>query len=244
MWSLLPVTCYLALIHTVTSRTEPLDFTKPDRHNEMLIPSGSLGQPKDLMALKLFPQRLQEIDSGDTNDTPNLNKFARYNPPVLSGEESLPFSEFDGAVFDQLDTVPEDFEEIKFNRLSTYLASLLLQPSWNSPLIILEDPETPDDFQDDRPDLRSMLKRSRYNSRYPWKRQNGSCLLSRAYRSRNTYDYDATHLCTPSRNDVYRLLVALHDVRQGNKFRTVQYCNRHRPVNTVFTNIRFLGRRK
>ncbi|XP_015115615.1 uncharacterized protein LOC107040176 isoform X2 [Diachasma alloeum] len=237
MWSLLLVTCYLALIHTVTSRTEPLDFPKPDRHNEMLIPSGGMAQPKDLISLKLFPQRLQEIDSGDTSDLPNLNKLARYNPQVLSGEENPLFGGFDGAVFDQLDdTIPEDFEEVKLNRLSSYLSSLLRLPSWNSPLIIMEDPGAPDDFQDDHQDIRSMLKRSRYNSRYTWKRQNG--------RSRNTYDYDSTHLCTPSREDVYQLLVALHDVRQGNKSRTVHYCNRRRPVNTVFTNIRFLGRRK
>uniref|UniRef100_A0A0C9RZ37 PpnK_1 protein n=1 Tax=Fopius arisanus TaxID=64838 RepID=A0A0C9RZ37_9HYME len=235
MWYLLPVTCCLALFHTVTSRTEPLDFTKIDRQNEMLIPSESMTQPKDLTSLKLLPQRLQEIDSDGASDLQNWNRIGRYNPQVSTGENT-PLDGIDTAVFDQLDdTVPEDFEEVKLNGLSTYLSSLLRQPSWNTPLIILEDPGIPEDLQGDM-DIRPILKRSRYNNRYTWKRQNG--------RSRNTYDYDSAHLCTPSREDVYQLLVALHDVRQGNKSRTVQYCNRRRPVNTVFTNIRFLGRRK
>lgn len=64
------------------------------------------------------------------------------------------------------------------------------------------------------------------------------------YRSRKGLEYESIYLCKPSREDVFKLLVALHDVRQGNKTRTVKFCKRERPINTVFTNIRFLGRRK
>lgn len=76
-------------------------------------------------------------------------------------------------------------------------------------------------------------KRSgRYYRRYPWKRQNS--------RSR-TYDADARYLCVPSRDDIYKLLVGLHENRTGNHQRTINFCNRKRPAKAIFTNIRFLG---
>uniref|UniRef100_A0A182YA08 Uncharacterized protein n=1 Tax=Anopheles stephensi TaxID=30069 RepID=A0A182YA08_ANOST len=76
-------------------------------------------------------------------------------------------------------------------------------------------------------------KRSgRYYRRYPWKRQNA--------RSR-TYDAEARYLCVPSREDVFKLLVGLHENRIGNHQRTVNFCNRKRPAKAIFTNIRFLG---
>ncbi|XP_065083637.1 uncharacterized protein LOC135705725 [Ochlerotatus camptorhynchus] len=76
-------------------------------------------------------------------------------------------------------------------------------------------------------------KRSgRYYRRYPWKRQNS--------RSR-TYDADARYLCVPSRDDIFKLLVGLHENRTGNHQRTINFCNRKRPAKAIFTNIRFLG---
>ncbi|EAA12647.4 AGAP008442-PA [Anopheles gambiae str. PEST] len=76
-------------------------------------------------------------------------------------------------------------------------------------------------------------KRSgRYYRRYPWKRQNA--------RSR-TYDAEARYLCVPSREDVFKLLVGLHENRIGNHQKTVNFCNRKRPAKAIFTNIRFLG---
>uniref|UniRef100_A0A182QUT6 Secreted protein n=1 Tax=Anopheles farauti TaxID=69004 RepID=A0A182QUT6_9DIPT len=76
-------------------------------------------------------------------------------------------------------------------------------------------------------------KRSgRYYRRYPWKRQNA--------RSR-TYDAEARYLCVPSRDDVFKLLVGLHENRIGNHQKTVNFCNRKRPAKAIFTNIRFLG---
>ncbi|XP_055546963.1 uncharacterized protein LOC129731180 isoform X2 [Wyeomyia smithii] len=79
----------------------------------------------------------------------------------------------------------------------------------------------------------SSNKRSgRYYRRYPWKRQNA--------RSR-TYDADARYLCVPSRDDVFKLLVGLHENRIGNHQKTINFCNRKRPAKAIFTNIRFLG---
>ena len=57
-------------------------------------------------------------------------------------------------------------------------------------------------------------------------------------------DYDPYNPCTPTKDDVFQLLVALHDARQGNKSRIVSFCNRKRPASAVYTNIRFLGRRR
>ncbi|KAL1458441.1 hypothetical protein WDU94_008595 [Cyamophila willieti] len=51
-------------------------------------------------------------------------------------------------------------------------------------------------------------------------------------------------MCTPSREDVMQLLVALHEARGGANGRTVNFCNRKRPATSIFTNIRFIGRRK
>lgn len=76
-------------------------------------------------------------------------------------------------------------------------------------------------------------KRSgRYYRRYPWKRQNARA---------RTYDADARYLCVPSREDVFKLLVGLHENRIGNHQKTINFCNRKRPAKAIFTNIRFLG---
>ncbi|GLG97050.1 Uncharacterized protein GBIM_03893, partial [Gryllus bimaculatus] len=82
-------------------------------------------------------------------------------------------------------------------------------------------------------------KRSRYYRRYPWKRQPG-----RGGGASPAVDYDNPYLCNPTREDVFQLLVALHEARAGNLGRTVSFCNRRRPAASVFTNIRFLGRRR
>ncbi|XP_014286502.1 uncharacterized protein [Halyomorpha halys] len=99
------------------------------------------------------------------------------------------------------------------DQLSEYLSSLLMDETAPLPLVYLPE------------------KRSRYYRRYPWKRQNG-----------RNYEPDS-YLCTPSRQDVFHLLMALHDARSGNQDRTVHFCNRRRPARAIFTNIRFLGKR-
>lgn len=59
-----------------------------------------------------------------------------------------------------------------------------------------------------------------------------------------SYEPDNRYLCQPTKEDVFRLLVALHDARRGTRGRTIDFCNRKRPAQVIFTNIRFLGKRK
>ncbi|KAJ8876844.1 hypothetical protein PR048_021291 [Dryococelus australis] len=119
--------------------------------------------------------------------------------------------------------------------LAAYLELLLRDDDDGAgPLVYVEDdtPPPPSDV------VASPWKRSRYYRRYPWKRQNGRGRSHRAGGDDNRY------MCNPSREDVFQLLLALHEARAGNTARTVNFCNRRRPASAVFTNIRFLGRRR
>ncbi|XP_047476151.1 uncharacterized protein LOC125029990 [Penaeus chinensis] len=61
-------------------------------------------------------------------------------------------------------------------------------------------------------------------------------------RFRTSSSADEYHVCTPSRHEVIRLLLALHEARQGrNMDRIIQLCNRHSNAAGIDTNIRFLG---
>lgn len=118
------------------------------------------------------------------------------------------------------------------DKLINYLTDLLsdnIPFDSGNPLFFMEIPEP---IPPEESHLQANpWKRSRYYRRYPWKRQNG----------RDGYDSEM-YLCTPSREDVFHLLVALHDVKGGNH-KPLTFCNRKRPAKTVFTNIRFLGRK-
>ncbi|KAK9510598.1 hypothetical protein O3M35_005344 [Rhynocoris fuscipes] len=112
-------------------------------------------------------------------------------------------------------------EDPETERLAEYLVYLLGADESEMPLLLIQD--------DQQQPVMALSKRSRYYRRYPWKRQNG-----------RHYDPDG-YLCSPSREDVFQLLIALHDARSGRGDRTVSFCNRRRPARAVFTNIRFLG---
>ncbi|KAK8738946.1 hypothetical protein OTU49_003755 [Cherax quadricarinatus] len=63
-----------------------------------------------------------------------------------------------------------------------------------------------------------------------------------ARRFRTTSRKEAYQVCTPSRHEVIRLLVALHEARQGrNMNKIIHLCNRQTNAADVDTNIRFLG---
>jgi len=118
------------------------------------------------------------------------------------------------------------------NWFADYLRLLLHEDPWSenqAPLLYVESNDLENDGGGG-----NMEKRSRYYRRYPWKRVTS--------RSRNAYDPDA-YLCNPSREDVFQLLLALHEAREGNAGRTINFCNRRRPASAVFTNIRFIGRK-
>ncbi|KAH8403133.1 hypothetical protein KR222_005769, partial [Zaprionus bogoriensis] len=115
------------------------------------------------------------------------------------------------------------------------------------PLVYVEEDETPaiaaagsDDYTELENLLQSKPKRSRYYRRYPWKRHNrnrGSYMNS----INSNYEPELRYACTPSKEDIFKLLVNLHENRKGNHSKTVNFCNRKRPAKAVFTNIRFLG---
>lgn len=116
-----------------------------------------------------------------------------------------------------------DIDDLEMDRLAAHLTELLENED-EVPLVYIETPELAPGPE--------IWKRSRYYRRYPWKRQNG-----------RGYDPEG-YLCNPSKEDVFQLLVALHEAREGNFSRTVSFCNRRRPARAIFTNIRFLGRRR
>nr|UXO98182.1 RFLamide [Tenebrio molitor] len=131
------------------------------------------------------------------------------------------------------------YEDVRLEHLGRLLANVLLQP-WPkniSPILYVEDHssesipnEIPENEIVETEELNSIpFKRSRYYRKYPWKRQN------------SRYDAENRYLCQPTKEDVFRLLVALHEARQGNRGQIVNFCNRRRPASAIFTNIRFLG---
>ncbi|KAJ8673953.1 hypothetical protein QAD02_005215 [Eretmocerus hayati] len=137
-----------------------------------------------------------------------------------------------GAQFKSIDQL-NDFEMV---RLSSYLLKLLQQPEVSEfpPILVKESKIIPENqlIPAELGISRRISKRTRYYREYPWKRP-----TSRS----SSPDYEPYNPCNPSRNDIYELLRALHDARQGNRDRTLNFCNRQRPASAVYTNIRFLG---
>ncbi|XP_014297351.1 uncharacterized protein LOC103575223 [Microplitis demolitor] len=224
------------LINVGVSLSESVEY----HQNGILSPSINRNQNTGFtnnngndLSLKLKQRALENL-----KDHSNWNKF---NYKVEQNFRDIPThtEPIDDLLFDYFDdSLPNELDEAMISQLSKYLSSLLTQPKWETPLVIVEDPMLDEESEDssELDMMHSVDKRSRYYRRYPWKRQH--------LRSGNSFDYESARLCTPSREDVLQLLVALHDVRQGNKSRTVNFCKTRRPVGKVFTNIRFLGRRK
>nr|XP_023027232.1 uncharacterized protein LOC111515237 [Leptinotarsa decemlineata] len=117
---------------------------------------------------------------------------------------------------------------------------ILPWPNGESPLLYVENnnvAQQPDNsifndhvVEEDEQVNPVPMKRMRYYRKYPWKRQNVR------------YDPDSRFVCSPTKDEVHRLLVALHESRYGNRNLAVDFCNRKRPAYAVFTNIRYLGK--
>ncbi|CAD6215951.1 GSCOCG00004253001-RA-CDS [Cotesia congregata] len=233
MW--LSFSLLATLINVGVSLSESAEYEQ----NELLSPSVNRNQNNAFINNKNeLPTKLKQRAFENMKDHLNWDKF---NYKVDQNLRSIPANTepLDDTIFDYLDELQtNELDEATLNQLSNYLSSLLSQPIWNTPLVIVEDPLLLDEVEDssELDMMPSVNKRSRYYRRYPWKRQHS--------RPGNSLDYESLHLCTPSRNDVYQLLVALHQVRNGEKQATVNFCKRRRPVSKVFTSIRFLGRRK
>ncbi|XP_043661858.1 uncharacterized protein LOC122625875 isoform X2 [Drosophila teissieri] len=150
--------------------------------------------------------------------------------------------------FEVLKKMEEDLRaEQELVDKSALLMKMLEDPSLETlPLVYVEEEEPeaviPSAGAEDYADLenavqdlvlgQSKSKRSRYYRRYPWKRHN---------KNRGNYEPELRYACTPSKEDIFKLLVNLHENRKGNHSKTVNFCNRKRPAKAVFTNIRFLG---
>ncbi|KRF85632.1 uncharacterized protein [Drosophila virilis] len=147
--------------------------------------------------------------------------------------------------YDMLKKLEQDLRaEQELVDKSALLMKMLEDPSLDTlPLVYVEEEQLPTAIAgDDYPELDNSIgslvlgpnkpKRSRYYRRYPWKRHN---------RNRGNYEPELRYACTPSKEDIFKLLVNLHENRKGNHSKTVNFCNRKRPAKVVFTNIRFLG---
>ncbi|XP_030767861.1 uncharacterized protein LOC115891523 [Sitophilus oryzae] len=143
----------------------------------------------------------------------------------------------------KVDQPNPELNEDKVKEMSNVLAKLLLLP-WPqgaSPLLYVEEPHEsidelrqeifdqaePNDIVNEQEIRPIAPKRSKYYRKYPWKRQNNR--------------YEPAYMCIPKKDDVFRLLVALHSERNGKRGQLVDFCNRKRPASLVFTNIRFVG---
>ncbi|XP_032595216.1 uncharacterized protein LOC6566829 isoform X2 [Drosophila grimshawi] len=147
--------------------------------------------------------------------------------------------------FDMLKRLEDDLRaEQELVDKSAMLMKMLEDPSLDTlPLVYVEEEDpagaaAAEDYPDLESGIQSLIlgpnksKRSRYYRRYPWKRHN---------RNRGKYEPELRYACTPSKEDIFKLLVNLHENRKGNHSKTVNFCNRKRPAKAVFTNIRFLG---
>ncbi|XP_058987364.1 uncharacterized protein LOC131800597 [Musca domestica] len=141
--------------------------------------------------------------------------------------------------YDMMQKLQQDIqEEQDIVSKSAVLMKLLEDPTIETlPIVYVEEDGSLDDNINDNSldyptNTNGMTKRSRYYRRYPWKRHN---------RNRSTYEPELRYACTPTKEDVFKLLVNLHENRNGKNGKTINFCNRKRPAKAIFTNIRFLG---
>lgn len=136
--------------------------------------------------------------------------------------------------FDLLRKLDENIkEEQDIVSKSALLVKFLEDPTIDTLPVVYVEENPGVDSNNLYPVLTGMEKRSRYYRRYPWKRHS---------RNRGSnYEPEIRYACTPSKEDVFKLLVGLHENRNGNQHKTVHFCNRKRPAKAIFTNIRFLG---
>ncbi|XP_013105464.2 uncharacterized protein LOC106085677 [Stomoxys calcitrans] len=140
--------------------------------------------------------------------------------------------------FDVMRKLEQDIqEEQDMVSKSALLMKMLEDPTVDSlPIVYVEeDPQiagSNDNNLEFESNTNGMSKRSRYYRRYPWKRHN---------RNRSTYEPELRYACTPTKEDVFKLLLNLHEDRNGKNGKTINFCNRKRPAKAIFTNIRFLG---
>ncbi|XP_050307095.1 uncharacterized protein LOC126743887 isoform X2 [Anthonomus grandis grandis] len=163
---------------------------------------------------------------------------------VLRKDFDLPF-DLDSVV-DNVNSLPDPapttYIPNDISQSSEIFTKFLLTP-WPkgmSPFLYIEKPGSINEYLEKEPlsinelDGDSVVrpvgsKRSKYYRKYPWKRQQANIR------------YEPAYMCIPGKDDIYRLLVALHGERDGPRGQLVDFCNRKRPASFVFTNIRYVG---
>ncbi|VEN52525.1 unnamed protein product [Callosobruchus maculatus] len=142
----------------------------------------------------------------------------------------------DESNFESMNLRRDVYEDEKLDQAVYLLTRLLLMP-WpkdSSPLIYVEENQQsalPNNVEQNTLTEYSGVpkKRTRYYRKYPWKRQN------------SRYDPE-NFICNPSKEEVYELLMALHEARHGYREKVIDFCSRKRPAFNVYTNIRYLGK--
>uniref|UniRef100_A0A1B0AEP7 Uncharacterized protein n=1 Tax=Glossina pallidipes TaxID=7398 RepID=A0A1B0AEP7_GLOPL len=197
------------------------------------------------------PQDLKEYDERTIYD-PGDELFHVLNADVATTNENLKIpsqsNDYEETISNDVDIVDKDDilqrlhqdlrDEQDIVTKSNILIKMLEDPNMDTlPLVYIEEEaeDTDADTSDNHINSNSLTKRSRYYRRFPWKRH---------HKNRSTYEPELRYACTPTKDDVFRLLVSLHENRNGRSARngnTINFCNRKRPAKAIFTNIRFLG---
>ncbi|XP_014219207.1 uncharacterized protein LOC106647378 [Copidosoma floridanum] len=220
----------VTVLNIGTLKTELIDYSP--KNNVRMI--GSM-LPKFLKIRTESKEREGRDDQQKWNFQPNDPRFRKIqylNSDSAYGNQERDFAEADYLPIDQLD-------DTQLTELSIdLLRSLYLPAASQAPPLIAVKADRDDSMEDGPFSVeynrrRNVSKRARLYMKFPFKRQH-----SRIYTSP---DFDI--ICSPSRNEIVKLLSVLHNTRNGNKV-FVDFCSRRRPTNAVYTNIRFLGRRR
>ncbi|KAI8124833.1 hypothetical protein FF38_08874 [Lucilia cuprina] len=227
----------------------------------------ALKDATDIYSLASAQLLMDQVPSGKVSFKPHDLEDVNVRPVYDPGDELLRALNADiAATGQELGTLPmePDYADTVYNELelaskydmlrklqrdiqeeqdlvskSAVLMKMLEDPTIDTlPIVYVEEDLPVEESNNNNNNLdfndnsNGMAKRSRYYRRYPWKRHN---------RNRSTYDPELRYACTPTKEDVFKLLVNLHENRNGKNGKTVSFCNRKRPAKAIFTNIRFLG---
>ncbi|KAI9585846.1 hypothetical protein GQX74_001693 [Glossina fuscipes] len=244
------------LMHTtayvIGSSNVATKLTDPD--DVLTIGKMSFLEPTRRGKFVFKPQDLKEYDERTVFD-PGDELFHVLNADIATTNENLKMpsqsNDYEETIGNDVDIMDKDDilqklhqdlrDEQDIVTKSNILIKMLEDPNMGTlPLVYMEEEaeDTEADMSNININSNSLTKRSRYYRRFPWKRH---------HKNRNTYEPELRYACTPTKEDVFQLLVNLHENRNGRSARnarngnTITFCNRKRPAKAIFTNIRFLG---
>ncbi|KAK4879887.1 hypothetical protein RN001_008033 [Aquatica leii] len=124
---------------------------------------------------------------------PNLQKNV-----IEDKENIVPYEE---------DKLTDLIEDLKLQKLKHHLVEILMHPDQGIPLIYVEEYSNPNAEEGDGS--------SNYYNQFPELQRQLNTKLNDIPFKRSSYDAENRYMCQPSKEDVFRLLVALHEARQG-----------------------------